>query len=83
MRSSVEQLSIGEQRALAQLYGTDGYKALVHLCKLEVEGLGKDALASTEHEQTRWLGGQANMAVKIPKIIRELSKATDKNKQKS
>lgn len=82
MKSTLEKLSYKEQELLALFYDTETYKALKHLCQLEIDGLGKDALASIGHEWTRYYSGQAEMAAKIPKIIRELYRDKDKNKQK-
>lgn len=72
MKSTLEQLSASKKQALALFYDTEAYKALKELCELEIDGLGKDALGSPSHEQTKWFGGQASMAAKIPKIIKEL-----------
>jgi hypothetical protein len=78
MKSTLEDLSASEKNALALFYDSAAYKALRHLCQAEIEGLGKDALLSQSHEHTRWLGGQADMAAKILKIIRELYKESQK-----
>ena len=82
MKSTVEQLTSAERKALVLFYDTPAYNALKHLCQLEIDGLGKDALASQDHNQTRWLGGEANMAAKIPKIVRQLYKESEDNKEK-
>ncbi len=82
MKSTVEQLTPDERKALVLFYDTKAYEAFKRLCELEIEGLGKDALGSTEHSQTRWFGGQANMAAKLPKLIRELHKESEANKEK-
>lgn len=78
MKSTVEQLSDNEREALAHLYELPGYKAFLKLCRLEIEGLGKDALGSQSHEDTRFYSGQSVMANKLPKIIRELYKEINK-----
>lgn len=77
MKSSVDRLSVSEREALANFYDTDAYKALKKLCQFEIEGLGKDALGSQTHEQTRYYSGQASMAVKIPKIIKAMGKTKE------
>lgn len=79
MKSTVEQLSTKEAEALARFYDTDAFNALSKLCKLEIAGLGKDALASPNHEQTKFYSGQAAMAAKLIKIIRALYKEREKN----
>ena len=81
MRSSLDRLTPKQKEDLAHFYSSEAYKALYILCKYEIGGLGKDALASTDHAQTRFYAGQANMAAKIPKIIRELYKNLDDNKK--
>lgn len=78
MKSTVEQLSDNEREALAHLYELPGYKAFVKLCRMEIVGLGADALNSQDHELTRYYSGQATMASKLPKIIRELHKELNK-----
>lgn len=82
MKSTLDQLTSSERKALVLFYDTEAYKALKRLCELEIAGLGKDALGSTDHNQTRWLGGEANMAAKIPKIVRELFKESVSNEEK-
>lgn len=81
MKSTVEQLSNKEVEALVRFYDTDAFNALSKLCKLEIEGLGKDALASPNHEQTKFYSGQAAMAAKLIKIVRGLYKEHEKNKE--
>lgn len=73
MKSTIEQLTPKDRVALAHWYGTESFNALKKLLQFEIDGLGKDALASLDHEQTRFLSGQASMAVKIPKIVKQLS----------
>lgn len=73
MRSTIEQLGPKDRKTLAHWYGTESFIALKKLLQLEIDGLAKDALASIDHEQTRFLSGQASMAVKIPKIVKQLS----------
>lgn len=83
MKSTVEQLSPAERAALVHFYDTEAYKALKKLCQLEIDGLGKDALGSPDHEQTRYYSGQASMAAKLPKVIRQLYQEAEENKQKT
>lgn len=82
MKSTLEELTAAEKKALAHFYGTSAYDVLKKLCHLEIEGLGKDALGSPNHEQTKFYSGQAVMAAKLPKLIRELHKETEKNRKK-
>lgn len=82
MKSTVDLLTDKQREALALFYGTDAFDAIKQLCKLEIEGLGKDALASPDHEQTRFYAGQAAMAAKLPKVIRMLYKVKEDNKAK-
>ncbi|CAB4176478.1 hypothetical protein UFOVP1522_49 [uncultured Caudovirales phage] len=79
MKSTLDRLAPKQKTALVNFYGTDAYEALKQLCKYEVEGLGKDALGSTSHEQTKLYSGQAMMAVKLPKIIKQLYEESKKN----
>ncbi len=81
MKSTIEQLSASERKALAHFYNTAAYKALKHLCELGIIGLGKDALGSQSHDDTRWYGGQANMAAKIPKAVRSIYEESEKNEK--
>ena len=81
MKSSLDRLTPKQKEDLALFYDSDAYNALQALCRYEIEGLGKDALDSPDHDQTRFYSGQANMAAKIPKIIRELYKSLDDNKK--
>ena len=78
MRSSVEQLTPSERKALILWYDTEAFKAFKQFCKLEIEGLGKDALDSPSHDMTRFYSGQANMAAKMPKMIRALYEESNK-----
>lgn len=82
MKSTVELLTAKERELLVHFYGTPTYDAIKRLCKMEIDGLGKDALVSPNHEQTRFYSGQAVMAAKIPKVIRELYKQSEANKKK-
>jgi len=82
MKSTVELLTDKQRGALARLYGTDAHDALKALCKLEITGLGKDALDSPDHNMTRWYAGQAAMAAKIPRVIKMLNKEFEDNKAK-
>ncbi len=81
MKSTLEQLTPKEREALVHFYGTATYDALKHLCRLEIEGLGKDALGSPSHEQTRYFAGQANMAAKLTKVIKSLYEESKKNEE--
>jgi hypothetical protein len=81
MKSTVDQLTNKERELLALFYDTETYKALKQLCKYEIDGLGQDALASPDHNMTRWYSGQATMATKLPKLIRELFKEKEDNKK--
>lgn len=81
MKSTVDQLTSKDRQALVHLYGTAAFDAIKSLCKLEIEGLGKDALISPNHEQTRFYSGQAVMAAKITNIIKDLHKEHLKNEQ--
>lgn len=78
MKSTIDQLTPKDRIALAHWYGTESYNALKKLLRLEIEGLGKDALGSPNHEQTKYFAGEAAMAAKIPKIVKQLSIETDK-----
>ena len=78
MKSTLDRLSDNEKEALAHLYELPGFKALVKVCKLEIEGLALDALTSANHETTKFLNGQAVMAEKLPKIVRELYREINK-----
>ena len=81
MKSTVEQLSPAERKALALWYDTESYKAHKKLCKLEIEGLGKDALGSQSHDETRFYSGQASMAAKLPKIVKNIYEDSVKDKK--
>ncbi len=78
MKSTLDKLSDNEKEALAHLYELPGFKALVKVCRLEIEGLAYDALVSPNLETTKYLNGQAVMAEKLPKIVRELYKEINK-----
>ena len=79
MKSTVDQLGKSERQALARLYDTDGYKALVKLCELEIVGLGKDALASSHMDGVNFLKGRASLAKELPLLIREIYTSTEKS----
>ena len=81
MKSTLEQLSANERKALALWYDSDAYKAFKKICRLEIQGLGKDALGSPSHDQTRFYGGQAAMAAKLPKIVKSLYDESVKNQK--
>ena len=74
MKSTLDGLNISEKKALAHWYGTDSYKALEKLAKLEVEGLAADALKATSMEEIRRLQGRSSWAVDIFKLLRQLHK---------
>jgi hypothetical protein len=83
MKSTVELLSDKHRMALARFYGTEAHEALKALAKLEIVGLGKDALSSPNHEQTKWYSGQATMATKLLKMVKMLHDDSEANKKKS
>ncbi len=80
MKSTVELLSDKERAALALLFGTDANNALRKLCQLEIDGCAKDALAATDMNQVNYFRGEASMAKKLPKLIEQVYKETDKQK---
>lgn len=82
MKSTVEQLTKVERQALVHFYETVPFEALKHLCQLEIDGLAKDALDSQSQEQTRYYAGQAAMATKLIKIIRQLYKDDKESREK-
>lgn len=81
MKSTLDQLSPAEIKALVLWYDTESYHALKRLCQLEIDGLGKDALGSQKHEDTRYYSGQASMAAKLPKSIKKLYDLNQENKK--
>lgn len=74
MKSSLKSLSLSERKALAKWYGSDSYKALEHLAKLEVEGLAADALMASTMEEVRRLQGRSSWAVDLFKLVRLIYK---------
>lgn len=82
MKSTIEQLTGAQRKALALFYETPTYEALKALCQLEIDGLAKDALDSPSQEQTRYYAGQAQMASKLVKLIRQLYKESLKSDDK-
>lgn len=81
MKSTVEQLNTKEKAALALLFGTDAFQALKKICQLEIDGVAKDALASTEINQVYFFRGEASMAKKLPKLVEQIYKESGKQKQ--
>lgn len=79
MKSTLDSLTPNDKEALAHLYELPGYKALVKLCNLEIKGLAADCLASQNMEMVKYLSGQATMAAKLPKLIRQLYKEKDES----
>lgn len=79
MKSTVEQLSAKDRKALALFYDTDAYNALKHFAELEITSLGKDALGQTDITQVHYFRGRAAWASELCKLIRQISKETDKN----
>lgn len=78
MKSTIDQLSVKEKEALAEFYNTEAYKALEKFCKLDIAGLGRDALQSPSQEQTKYLQGKAHYAEYLPKLVHELYKQVNK-----
>lgn len=78
MRSTIDQLSPAEKKALALWYDTASYKALLHLAELEVQGLAADALIAPNMEQVRYLHGRSSWAADIFKLVKELYKQSNK-----
>lgn len=78
MKSTVEQLSDNERQALALFFGTDAFSAFKKLCQLEINGLARDALASRKIDELGNSRGQAEMAKKLPLIIGEIYKRSNK-----
>ncbi len=60
MRSTLEQLSEKERKALANFYGTDAEKALRKLIDLERLNLAKDHVDQVDILQVRYLSGAAH-----------------------
>lgn len=79
MKSTVEQLSPKDRKALALFYQTDAYNALVHFAELEITTLGVDALSQTEITQVHYLRGRAAWAKELCILIRKISKETEKS----
>lgn len=80
MKSIVEQLSGKERDALALFYGTDAFAAFKKICQLEINGLGKDALAANTMDQVNFFKGRASMAKELYKLIEATYKDEDKQK---
>lgn len=78
MKSTVEALSGKERDALALFYGTDAFQAFRRLCQIEIEGLGKDALAATTMDAVNFLKGRASFAKELPKLLEEIYKENKK-----
>ena len=78
MKSTVDQLTTKERDTLAHFYDTEAYLVLKKLASLEIVSLGKDALTSLDHEQTRFLAGQATMAKNFIELIQLCYKASNK-----
>lgn len=79
MKSTVEQLTPKDRKALALFYETDAYNALKRFAELEVSALGVDALSQTEITQVHYLRGRATWASELCKLIREIYKTTEKS----
>lgn len=79
MKSTVEQLSPKDKKALALFYETDAYSALKHFAELEITALGVDALIQTEITQVHYLRGRASWANELCILIRKISKETEKS----
>lgn len=69
-KSTIDQLTLNEKKALAHWYGTDTYKALEKLARAEVAALGEDALAATDIEHLRRLQGRAAWAVDFFRLLK-------------
>lgn len=79
MKSTIEQLTLNEKKALAHWYNTDSYKALEHLARLEVQGLGADALVAPTLEQVKYLQGRSSWLVDLFKLIRMIHKENNQD----
>jgi hypothetical protein len=79
MKSTLEQLSKNEREAIARLYESDGYKALVKLKDADTVGLGADALIASSMEEVSYLKGRAHQWKVILNAIRDLHKQSQKD----
>jgi len=65
VKSTLEELTKNERDALARLYETDSYKALVKLIQLERLEIAKDHLDQSDILMVRYLSGQASGLKKL------------------
>lgn len=79
MKSSLESLTPKEKKALALIYGTDGYKALERVHELEKHGLGQDALVAPTMEAVNYLKGRAFQSKFLLSLIKDCFKQTEKS----
>ena len=80
MKSTVEQLTPAERKALVLFYETPAYQALRRLIDIERLELAKDHVDLTEILQVRYLSGQVASLKKLAGTLQELYK--DDKKQK-
>lgn len=78
MKSTLEQLSAGERKALALFYDTDAFKALRKLVDVERLELAKDHVDQTDIMQVRYLSGQASSLKKLILTLGENHKQSEK-----
>lgn len=71
VKSTLEQLTKNERDALARLYSTDGYKALVKLIQAERLEIAKDHLDQSDILMIRYLSGQASGLKKLVLTLRD------------
>lgn len=78
MKSTLEQLTAAERKALAHLYETDGYMALRKLIDIERLELAKSHVDQIDILQIRYLSGQTSSLKKLVGTLQENFKASNK-----
>lgn len=78
MKSTVEQLSGAERKALAHLYDTPAYSALKKLLEFERLNSATKCLSAGSFEEVKYLQGQESALKGLHLTIKQLHKESDK-----
>lgn len=79
MASISSKLAPKDKQALATLYEGETYNSLLKLINLIKANAAEQALNSPNHENTRWLAGQAYACDRLPEEFKQISEWSKKH----
>lgn len=81
MKSTVEQLSPADRKALALWYDSNSYNAFRRLIDIERIELAKDAIDQIDIKQVRYISGQAASLKRLVGTLRQIYKESNEDKK--